>query len=102
MLVVTKSCSNNPHYFLRVISTMAQTEKCGRNKLQFAKPFICPVWIGVTTNIDNGNRNNIAYNHTNDRSQEYEKKGRNYFCIVDHGMTVFTECPGMRNGRPHK
>ena len=72
MLIVNKCCTYNAHYFLCVISTMAQTEKCGRNKLQFAKPFIRFVWIGMTTNIDNGNRNDISYNHPYDRGQEYE------------------------------
>ena len=46
MLIENKGCADNTHYFLRVISTMTQTEKRRRNQLQSAEPFIRPVWIG--------------------------------------------------------
>ena len=57
MFIINHGCTNNAHYFLCIISSMTQTEKCRRNQLQSAEPFVGFIWICLSTNIYDGNRN---------------------------------------------
>jgi len=74
------------HYFLRVITSMAETEQARRHQLQPSKPAVRLIRVGPLAYIHNKYGEKEGDDHTDKRGRKNKQEGGHHLGVVDDIM----------------